>query len=72
MIIPALYARQRDRGGYLTDTDLRDVADQLAVPLYRVQSLVSFFPHFRQSPPPAGRGPHLSRHELSSARQPAA
>lgn len=50
-IIPALYARQKSRG-YLTADDMRQVADQLGVPLYRVQSLVSFFPHFRTTPPP--------------------
>lgn len=52
-IIPQLYARQKQRGGYLTDTDLRSTADELSVPLYRVQALVSFFPHFRLEPPPA-------------------
>ena len=49
-IIPALYARQQHRG-YLTADDMRQVADQLGVPLYRIQSLVSFYPQFRTSPP---------------------
>lgn len=52
MIIPALLARQKQRGGYLTDADLRAVAEEQAVPLHRVQSLISFFPHFRTEPPP--------------------
>ncbi len=49
-IIPALYARQQSRG-FLTADDMRQVADQLGVPLYRIQSLVSFYPHFRTTPP---------------------
>ncbi len=50
-IIPALYARQKSRG-YLTPEDMRLVADQVGVPLYRIQSVVSFYPHFRLTPPP--------------------
>lgn len=50
-IIPALYERQEKRGGYLTESDLRSVAEGLSVPLYRIQSLVTFFPHFRTTPP---------------------
>jgi len=52
MIVPALYQRQRTRG-FLTEADLRAVAEQLGEPLYRVQQVVSFFPHFRTKPPPA-------------------
>jgi formate dehydrogenase beta subunit len=51
-IIPALRDRQQKRGGYLTDADMRAVAERLSVPLYRIQSLVTFFPHFRTTPPP--------------------
>lgn len=51
MIIPTLYRYQKRRGGYLTRDDLRRVASQLRVPLYRVQALVSFYPHFRTEPP---------------------
>ena len=51
MIIPTLYKRQKERGGYLTESDLRAVAEDLGVPLYRIQSLVSFFPHFSAAPP---------------------
>ena len=52
MIIPALYERQKKRGGYLTRDDMVAVADELAVPLYRINAVVSFFPHFRTDPPP--------------------
>ena len=52
MIIPTLYRYQKRRGGYLTRDDLQKVAAELSVPLYRIESLVSFFPHFRTTPPP--------------------
>jgi NADH:ubiquinone oxidoreductase subunit F (NADH-binding)/NADH:ubiquinone oxidoreductase subunit E len=52
MIIPTLYRYQKNRGGYLTRDDLMKVAEVLNVPLHRIQSLVSFFPHFRTTPPP--------------------
>ncbi len=52
MIIPALLERQKRRGGYLTKADLHDVAQEQAVSLHRIQSLVSFYPHFRTQPPP--------------------
>ena len=53
MIIPTLYRYQKRRGGYLTRKDLVSVATELNVPLHRIQSLVSFFPHFRMEKPPA-------------------
>lgn len=52
MIIPALHERQNARGGYLTDADMRAVAEEVGVPLHRVNAVVSFFPHFRLDPPP--------------------
>ena len=52
MIIPALYKRQKERGGFLTEQDQRAVADELGISLHRVQAVVSFFPHFRLTPPP--------------------
>ncbi len=51
MIIPALYERQKKRGGYLTDADMKSVAEDLSVPLHRVHSLVTFFPHFTTERP---------------------
>src|SRR5215470_18369987 len=38
--------------GYLTDELMRQTAREAKVPLYRVQGLVSFYPHFRTTPPP--------------------
>ncbi len=52
MIIPALYERQKQRGGYLTHADMAAVAEELNIPRHRVNSLVTFFPHFRIQPPP--------------------
>src|SRR5512145_2441627 len=38
--------------GYLPRESLVALADRLAVPLYRIEEVVSFFPHFRKTPPP--------------------
>jgi len=43
--------RLQQKHGYLRDQDLTDVAGRLGVPLYRVEEIVSFYPHFRTSPP---------------------
>ncbi len=50
-LIAKLLDRQRRRG-WLSDEDLRAVAEEERSPLYRVQELVSFYPHFRREPPP--------------------
>ncbi len=39
--------------GHLTDVLLRELAHSQATPLYRIQELVSFYPHFRTTPPAA-------------------
>ncbi|MFQ5720170.1 MAG: NAD(P)H-dependent oxidoreductase subunit E, partial [Acidobacteriota bacterium] len=44
--------RLQETHGYLKDTDLRDLARRLHVPLHRLQGLASFYPHFRTTPPP--------------------
>lgn len=51
MIIPALHDRQHRRG-YLSRTDMVEIAEECNVPLHRVGAVVSFFPHFRTEPPP--------------------
>ncbi|MGQ0633361.1 MAG: NADH-ubiquinone oxidoreductase-F iron-sulfur binding region domain-containing protein [Planctomycetaceae bacterium] len=38
--------------GWLSDDTLRDVASRRNVPLYHVEGLVSFYTHFRRTPPP--------------------
>ncbi len=50
MIVQLLRQRQRERG-YLRDEDLKAVARIAGVPLYRVEEVASFFPHFRLWPP---------------------
>jgi NADH:ubiquinone oxidoreductase subunit F (NADH-binding)/NADH:ubiquinone oxidoreductase subunit E len=38
--------------GYLPRQALTALAERLAVPLYRIQEVASFFPHYRTMPPP--------------------
>ena len=49
-LIDALFATQAERG-YLDKEALHALAERLNVPLYRLQELVSFYPHFRSTPP---------------------
>lgn len=50
-IIDALNELLHEKG-YLQNEDLRALAHRLNVPLYRLEGLVSFYPHFRRTPPP--------------------
>ncbi|MRG92940.1 NADH-ubiquinone oxidoreductase-F iron-sulfur binding region domain-containing protein [Polyangium spumosum] len=50
-IIDALTELQHEHG-WLEDTRLVELAQKLGVPLYRIEGLVSFYPHFRREPPP--------------------
>ena len=43
---------QREHG-YLPADSLRTLADRMRIPLYHVQGVATFFPHFRLAPPPA-------------------
>ncbi len=43
--------RLQQKHGHLTDDALRELAHSLPTPLYRLQELVSFYPHFRRTPP---------------------
>ena len=43
----------QERHGWLRAEDLRDLAAESRVPLYHIQGLISFYPHFRTAPPPA-------------------
>lgn len=52
MIIALLTQKQKDRGGYLVEEDMRQVAHELNVELSHIQGLVTFYPHFHTSPPP--------------------
>jgi NADH:ubiquinone oxidoreductase subunit F (NADH-binding)/NADH:ubiquinone oxidoreductase subunit E len=50
MIVQELVALQHEYG-YLPDDALQTLAQRLSVPLYRLQEVASFFPHFRRTPP---------------------
>ncbi len=49
-LVPALQRIQHEFG-YLKREGLEEAAVELNVPLYRLQAVASFFPHFRLSPP---------------------
>ncbi|MEQ8667847.1 MAG: NAD(P)H-dependent oxidoreductase subunit E [Pirellulales bacterium] len=50
-IIQELQRVQQEQG-YLSDDRLHEVANRLAVPLYQVENVARFFPHFRSEMPP--------------------
>ncbi len=54
MIVQELHAIQKTHG-YLPTAELKALAERTATPLYRLQEVASFFPHFRRTPPPAVR-----------------
>ena len=52
--IEELYALQETRG-YLAEGDLRALSERRRIPLYELEGIASFYPHFRRRPPPALR-----------------
>src|SRR5256885_6146530 len=50
-LIPLLTDVQHEHG-YLSEETLRALAKKANVPLHRLQQLVSFYQHFRTTPPP--------------------
>src|SRR3954468_15845974 len=50
-LIGLLRAAQEEHG-FLSEDTLRRLAREANVPLHRLQQLVSFYPHFRTTPPP--------------------
>ena len=50
-LIPALYDIQR-RHGWLPREELETLARDTRRPLYEIQGVISFYPHFRPDPPP--------------------
>jgi NADH:ubiquinone oxidoreductase subunit F (NADH-binding)/NADH:ubiquinone oxidoreductase subunit E len=52
MIVQELHAIQH-RHRHLPAEELRRLAERTGTPLYRLQEIASFFPHFRLGPPPA-------------------
>src|SRR4051812_8185333 len=51
MIVQQLNQIQ-SRFGYLPRESVVALAERLAVPLYRIEEVVSFFPHYRKTSPP--------------------
>jgi formate dehydrogenase beta subunit len=51
MLVQELY-RIQNRLGWLPEGELRALAARCRVPLYRLEEVSSFFPHFRREPPP--------------------
>jgi len=52
--------RLQERVGWLSDAGLTALAVQLGLPLHRLQSVASFYTHFRRTPP-SGREIHVCR-----------
>jgi NADH:ubiquinone oxidoreductase subunit F (NADH-binding)/NADH:ubiquinone oxidoreductase subunit E len=52
MRLIGLLSRAQEEHGHLSPDTLRRLAREANVPLHRLQQLVSFYPHFRTTPPP--------------------
>ena len=52
MIVQELHAIQKTYG-YLPTAELKALSERTNTPLYRLQEVASFFPHFRRTKPPA-------------------
>ncbi|MBI4512729.1 MAG: NAD(P)H-dependent oxidoreductase subunit E [Gemmatimonadetes bacterium] len=50
-LIAELY-RLQEAHGYLRDEDLQELSERRRIPLHRIGEVVSFYPHFRRTPPP--------------------
>lgn len=50
-LIPLLTAAQH-KHGHLSESVLRELARAGCIPLHRLQQIISFYPHFRTTPPP--------------------
>ena len=61
-LIPALHAIQREHG-WLPREELVRLSQEVRRPLYEIEGLISFYPHFKTEPP---RKVHLAVcHDLS-------
>ena len=67
-LIPALNAIQ-ERVGWLPREELVALARDMRRPLYEIEGLISFYPHFRTEPPQAGHAARLPRPVLLAARR---
>ena len=55
MSLIAALNQLQEQHGYLSPQVLRDLSVERNVPLYAIQAVVSFYPHFRTRPPAASR-----------------
>ena len=51
--IIAELTRLQERDGWLSEPALRELAERIRVPLHRIESVSTFYTHFRRSPPKA-------------------
>jgi NADH:ubiquinone oxidoreductase subunit F (NADH-binding)/NADH:ubiquinone oxidoreductase subunit E len=47
-----LLSQTQEQEGYLSEATLRELSRVHRVPLHRLQQIISFYPHFRTTPPP--------------------
>src|SRR5262245_49865234 len=52
MSLLARLTELQETHGYLSEATIRELAERERVPLYQLQGLISFYPHFRTTPPP--------------------
>jgi NADH:ubiquinone oxidoreductase subunit E len=50
-LIEELYALQEEHG-WLREEDLRALSKRIKVPLYEIEGVSTFYPHFHREPPP--------------------
>ena len=55
--------------GYIPATALHELSERTGTPLYQIQGVVSFYPHFRTTPRATRRGAGLRRSLLPPARR---
>ena len=67
-LIPALHAIQ-EREGWLPREELVALSREVRRPLYEIEGLISFYPHFRTTPPEPGDAARLPRPVLLAARR---
>ena len=67
-LIPALHAIQ-ERVGWLPREELVALSREVHRPLYEIEGLISFYPHFRTTPPERVDAARLPRPALLAARR---
>ena len=65
--VTAALVRLQAARGYLPDAALRELAADLGQPLSRLEEVVSFFPHFRRTPPPESAFASARLYKLTDA-----